>query len=58
MVNNNELAGITPNAIRVARYLNIVNKLLEKNPIVLSELEKYSKEYRYAKSNEEPTPSL
>ena len=39
---------ISPNAIRVARYLSIVNDVVESNPAVLRELEKHSKEYRHS----------
>ncbi|MGC8982133.1 MAG: 4Fe-4S ferredoxin [Desulfurococcaceae archaeon] len=48
VVDGRELKPISPNAIRVARYLSIVNELVEKNPGVLKELEKHSKEYRQA----------
>lgn len=45
VVNAKELVQIKPDAVRVARYLSIVNKLVEKDPSVLSELAKRSKEY-------------
>lgn len=45
VVNAKELVQIKPDAVRVARYLSIVNKLVEKDPSILSELAKRSKEY-------------
>lgn len=44
-----ELKEISPDAARVARYLHLVQKLVEKNPEILKELEKYSLEYNAAK---------
>jgi len=39
---------INPDAIRVARYLRMVNKLIEKYPDTLKELEKHSLECKLA----------
>ncbi len=47
-VNGRELVRISPNAVRVARYLSLVNEMLEKNQEVLKKLEELSKEYRAA----------
>lgn len=49
LVNGYNLAEISPNAIRVARYLYLVDKLVKKNPEVLEELKKHSLEYKVAK---------
>nr|WP_157864712.1 4Fe-4S ferredoxin [Thermogladius calderae] len=48
VVDGRELKKISPNAVRVARYLSIVNELVEKNPEALEELGKHSKEYQRA----------
>jgi hypothetical protein len=48
VVDGVELKKISPNAIRVARYLSIVNDVVESNPAFLRELEKHSKEYRHS----------
>ncbi len=48
VVNGSELARVSPNAVRVARYLSLVDELLEKNPGVLERLEALSEEYRAA----------
>jgi len=45
-VDGRELKEISPNAIRAARYLSIINDLIESNPHILEELEKHSKEYK------------
>lgn len=49
VLNGCELRRISPDAIRVARYLSIVNSMLEKHGNALEELAKHSKEYRQAK---------
>ena len=46
VVDGRELKEISPNAIRAARYLSIINDLIESNPHILEELEKHSKEYK------------
>jgi len=46
VVDGVELKKISPNAIRVARYLSIVSNVVESNPDILRELEKHSKEYK------------
>lgn len=48
VVNGRELVKISPNAVRVARYLCLVNEVLEKDPEVVRKLEALSKEYRVA----------
>lgn len=49
------LKRISANAIRVARYLSVVDEVVEKNPEVLRELEKHSKEYKLSlEFNREP----
>ena len=45
LVNGEELVEISPDAIRVARYLHIVDRAIKKCPEILSELEKCSLEY-------------
>ena len=45
LVNGTELINIDPNAIRIARYLHIVNKLIRENPSVVRELSRCSLEY-------------
>jgi len=37
---------ISPNAIRLSRYLSIVEKLLKKNPNILDDLGSHSLEYK------------
>jgi len=49
LVDGHELVEISPNAIRVARYLHLVDRLIKKNPEILKELEKHSLEYKIAK---------
>jgi len=46
--NGKELIEITPEAIRVARYLSLVDELVRKNKEILDKLKKYSLEYRFA----------
>ncbi len=43
-----ELIEISPDAVRVARYLSIVDKVLKEKPTILEELKKHSLEYRKA----------
>lgn len=45
VLNGKELKRISPDAIRVARYLSVVNAVIEKYPEVLDGLNRYSKEY-------------
>lgn len=49
VLNGEEITRISPNAVRVARYLSIVNSIVEKHPEILSELGKYSKEYNLSR---------
>jgi len=53
LVNGKELIKISPDTIRVARYLHLVKKLIDKYPQILNELEKLSLEYLYAKKQGE-----
>lgn len=46
VVNGKELKEISPNAVRIARYLHIVDKLIKEKPKILEELRKYSLEYK------------
>lgn len=46
LLDGRELKKISPDAIRVARYLSIVEEVLENNPEVLEKLRHHSKEYR------------
>lgn len=48
VVDGRELREITPNTIRVARYLHLVNELLRSKPEILEELRRVSLEYRKA----------
>jgi len=48
LVDAKELVRISPEAIRVARYLHLVEDLIKKQPSILHELEKHSLEYKYA----------
>ncbi|MEM0225855.1 MAG: hypothetical protein QXP94_07490 [Thermofilaceae archaeon] len=52
VVNGRELTKISPDAVRVARYLSLVNEIVERNPEVLKKLETLSKEYRMALGRE------
>ena len=49
IVDGNEVKEISPDAVRVARYLHIVDELVRNNPSILKHLEKHSLEYRQAK---------
>ena len=46
IVNGKELREISPNAVRVARYLHLVDEVLRKQPEILEKLRKLSLEYR------------
>ena len=46
VVDGKEIKEISPDAVRVARYLCIVDGLVKNHPEVLKELEKHSLEYR------------
>lgn len=48
LVDGKRLVRISPEAVRVARYLSLVNMLVEKNPEILKELKKHSLEYLMA----------
>ncbi|MEM4913172.1 MAG: 4Fe-4S ferredoxin [Desulfurococcaceae archaeon] len=50
VVDGVELKKISPDAVRLARYLSIVNGIIEKNPEVLEELAMHSKEYQLSRS--------
>ncbi len=59
VVDGVELKKISPNAIRVARYLNIVSDIVESNPDILRKLEKHSREYKLSlKLNTESTETI
>ncbi|ABM80162.1 hypothetical protein [Hyperthermus butylicus] len=49
VVNGEELVEISPNAVRVARYLHIVDKIIREHPEIMKELDRVSLEYRQAK---------
>lgn len=49
LIDGTQLVEISPNAIRVARYLHLVEKLVKENPEILKELEKHSLEYKVAR---------
>ncbi|RLF14674.1 MAG: 4Fe-4S ferredoxin [Thermoprotei archaeon] len=51
VVNGRELVEITPEAVRVARYLSLVDKLIRKNRDILKELRKLSLEYKRAEKS-------
>ncbi|HIP66473.1 MAG TPA: 4Fe-4S ferredoxin [Pyrodictium sp.] len=48
VVDAKELVEIKPEAIRVARYLSLVAKIVRKYPEILEELKRYSLEHRQA----------
>ena len=50
VVNGEELVEINPDAVRVARYLHIVSKLVKEHPEVLQMLENVSLEYKLAEN--------
>jgi len=45
LVGSDTLMEISPESIRVARYLHLVDKMVKNNPNILKELEKYSLEH-------------
>ena len=49
VVDGKELVEISPDAVRVARYLHIVDQLIKENPKALENLRKHSLEYRFLK---------
>ena len=49
VVNGEKLVEVSPDAVRVARYLHLVDKLVKEHPEILKELEKVSLEYRQAR---------
>ncbi|MHA1593215.1 MAG: 4Fe-4S ferredoxin [Candidatus Baldrarchaeia archaeon] len=49
LVNGTELVEISPDAVRVARYLHLVNEIIKKNPEVLNALERCSLEYLHSR---------
>ncbi len=49
VVDSSELKEISPDAVRVARYLHIVDSVIRENPKVLKELERHSMEYKQSK---------
>ena len=57
LVDGKDLVKISPDTIRVARYLHIVDDFLKKNPEVLSELMSHSLEYKYAHEKLKSKPS-
>jgi len=48
VVDGEKLVEIKPEAIRVARYLHLVNELIDKNPWILEKLAKHSLEHKQA----------
>lgn len=48
VVDGRELREISPDAVRVARYLHIVDELIKKRPEALEDLKKHSLEYTEA----------
>jgi len=52
VVNGSELVRISPDAVRVARYLSVVQKVIDKDPEVLKNLESLSLEYRRSRDLE------
>jgi len=49
IIDGSTVREISPDAVRVARYLHIVDEIIKKHPEVLEHLEKHSLEYQYAK---------
>ncbi|RLG85449.1 MAG: 4Fe-4S ferredoxin [Thermoprotei archaeon] len=49
IVDAEKLIEIDPDAVRIARYLHIVDELIKKYPEALEKLQKYSLEYRFSK---------
>ncbi len=54
VIDSTHLIKINPDAVRIARYLSIVQKLIEKIPEAVKELEKHSEEYKLLHSLKEP----
>lgn len=52
VVNGSELVRISPDAVRVARYLSVVQKVIDRNSEVLKDLESLSLEYRRSRNLE------
>ena len=48
LINGKEMIKISPESIRVARYLSLVESLVKKNVEILEELKKVSKEHQKA----------
>ena len=48
VLDGEELVEIKPEAIRVARYLSLVTKIVKKSPEILEELKRHSLEHRQA----------
>jgi len=48
VVDGTDLVKVSPEAIRVGRYISLVDKLIKENKWVLKDLRKHSKEYAYA----------
>lgn len=57
VVDAKELVRISPDAVRVARYLSVVQKMIEKAPEAVKELEKHSEEYRLSRQLEKASSS-
>ncbi len=49
VVDGEKLVEITPDAVRLARYLSIMQRIVEEHPEYLEELKKHSLEYKLAK---------
>ena len=49
VLDGEKLIRISPEAVRIARYLSLVDKLLKSNTEILEDLEKHSLEYKKAK---------
>lgn len=49
VLNGDELRRISPDAVRAARYLNLINSIIERHPETLEELREYSLEYRLSR---------
>ncbi len=49
VVDGKELREISPDAVRVARYLHIIDEVIREKPELLKHLEKHSLEYKQAK---------
>jgi len=53
VVDGRDLHEISPDTVRVARYLHLVEKLVRERPEILAELEEHSLEYRQAREKSE-----